>query len=283
MIQAHEAIVRLRRDLAISAALKYVLVALAVFAIFVQTLEQTPVIGSVALALVGTVALVLTARSMKGSRLAAVSPALIAAGRFEQAEAHIAEALKSFSMFRNVKLRSLHHLAMLRHAQRRFGETAMLCQALLGERLGPLNALSRSARLILADSLLEVGDVYGAYGALAELYRERLSLGEAVQLTAIQLDYLARVGARGETMQGVEKKIELLELAPTKTSARGQAMLALAAKRMGMREWERYLRRRVELVAEPAELIKQRPVLAEVWGQNDQCAMTNDQRMNKPR
>ena len=93
-------------------------------------------------------AMVLTARSMKGSRLAAVSPALIASGRFEQAEEHIAEALKSFSLFRNVKLRSLHHLAMLRHAQRRFGETAMLCQALLSERLGPLNTLSRSARLI---------------------------------------------------------------------------------------------------------------------------------------
>ena len=265
MIQAHEAIVRLRRDLAISAALKYVLVALAVFAIFVQTLDQTPVIGSVALALVGTVALVLTARSMKGSRLAAVSPALIAAGRFEQAEAHIAEALKSFSMFRNVKLRSLHHLAMLRHAQQRFGETAMLCQALLGEKLGPLSALSRSARLILADSLLEVGDVYGAYGALAELYRERLSLGEAVQLTAIQLDYLSRTGAWGEMMRGVEKKVELLELAPTKTGARGQALLALAAKRAGMPEWEHYLRRRVELMAEPGEMVKQRAVLGELW------------------
>ena len=46
----------------------------------------------------------------------------------------------------------------------------MLCQALLGERLGPLNALSRAARLILADSLLEVGDIHGTYAALAALY-----------------------------------------------------------------------------------------------------------------
>jgi hypothetical protein len=249
-----------------------VLLGLALFCVFIQLIDRTPVIGSVALALVGTVALVLAARSMKGSRLAAVSPALIASGRFEQAEEHIAEALTSFSLFRNVKLRSLHHLAMLRHAQQRFGETAMLCHALLGEKLGPLSALSRSARLILADSLLEVGDVYGAYGALAALYQERLSLGEAVQLTSVQLDYLVRIGAWGEMVRGIEKKLELLELAPAKTNARGQALLALAAKRAGMKDWEEYLRRRVELIAEPAELAKQRGVLGEVWG-----AVHNDQ------
>ena len=271
MIQVHDAIARLRRDLALSAWLRYVLLGLALFCVFIQLIDRTPVIGSVALALVGTVALVLTARSMKGSRLAAVSPALIASGRFDQAEEHIAEALNSFSLFRNVKLRSLHHLAMLRHAQKRFGETAMLCHALLGEKLGPLSALSRSARLILADSLLEVGDVYGAYAALAALYQERLSLGEAVQLTSVQLDYLTRIGAWGEMVKGIEKKVELLELAPTKTNARGQAMLALAAKRVGMKDWEAHLRRRVELIAEPGELVKVRGVLGELWGsvQND--------------
>ena len=269
MIQAESAIARLRRDLALSAVLKYALVGSAMACVFLQSIaDRNVLIGTVALAVVGAVALTLAARSMKGSRLAAVSPVLIASGRFEQAEEHIAEALGSFSLFRNVKLRSLHHLAMLRHAQRRFGETAMLCQALLAERLGPLNTLSRSARLILADSLLEVGDVYGAYGAIAALYQERLSLGEAIQLTAIQLDYLARVGAWGEMTRGMRKKVELLELAPAKINARGQAMLALAAKQTGMREWEEYLRRRVELVADPAELVKERGMLGEVLMQN---------------
>src|SRR3712207_6854480 len=54
------------------------------------------------------------------------------------------QALRSFSLFRAVKLLSVHHLAVLRHAQKRWQDSAMLCRALLGQRLGSLQSLSRS-------------------------------------------------------------------------------------------------------------------------------------------
>src|SRR5258705_13134203 len=123
--------------------------------------------------------------------MAAVSLGLIAQGDFEQAERHIDEALRAFSLFRTVKLRSLHHLAVLRHAQRRWMETVVLCQALLQQRLGALGGISRSTMLILADSLMQVGDLRTAHEALAGVYVQGLTLAGALELVVIQTDYLA--------------------------------------------------------------------------------------------
>jgi tetratricopeptide (TPR) repeat protein len=209
MIRVENAITRFRRDLTLSAMLKGVLVAGAALAMFLELGDQTIISGPVALAVIGGVWLVLSYRSMKGSQMAAVSPVLIAAGDYEEAEQHIDEALRSFSLFRTVKLRSLHHLAMLRHAQHRFAESALLCRTLLHERLGVLSGISRSAHLILADSLLQQGDLHGAYESLAALYRQRLTLSEALELTAVQTDYLARISAWESIMDGVAKKAEL--------------------------------------------------------------------------
>ena len=86
--------------------------------------------------------------SVRGSQLASVSPSLIAAGQFELAEHQIEQALRTFSLFRTSKLLSLHHLAVLRHAQRRWMDAAELCTALLRQRLGALAGLSRQSRLI---------------------------------------------------------------------------------------------------------------------------------------
>jgi len=176
MIGVQTAISRLRRDLTVSSLLKGVMLAVALACIFIEAtpLPRTGVSASIILATIGGLWLVLSYYSFKGSRLAAASPMLIASGDFEQAEHHIDEALRSFSLFRAAKLQSFHHLAVLRHAQRRFGEAAVLCQALLRHRLGQQAGLLRATRLILAESLLEVGDLRGTYVALSELSSQRV-------------------------------------------------------------------------------------------------------------
>jgi hypothetical protein len=209
--------------------------------------------------------MVLSYRSIRGSQMAAASPALIAAGQLEQAEQHIEEALRSFSLFRSSKLRSLHHLLILRHAQDRHAEAAVLCRELLGHRLGALSGLARSTRLVLADSLLEVGDLWGAHQALSGLYRERLTLGEALELTVVQLEYEARVGAWAAMMASVRRKSQLAELLSADKAARVQALLALAARRVGATDWETYLRRRAELLTDVNDLLSRRPALKELW------------------
>jgi tetratricopeptide (TPR) repeat protein len=267
MIRVESTVARFRRDMAVSSLLRGVLLIAAIFSVLMEStpLRRGPITGSLALAVIGGLWLLLSFRSVKGSRIASVSPALIASGNFEQAEQYIDQALRSFSLFRGVKLRSLHHLAILRHAQRRWGETAILCRTLLGQRLGVMSGLSRSTRLILADSLLQVGDVRGAYEAIIRLYQERLSLAEALEMTLVQLDYLARIGAWNEMMTGLGRKIELADLMSGQRSAEAQALLALAAHKLGRTEWEEWLRKRVELLADVNELAAAKPMLREVW------------------
>lgn len=265
MISSRFAIARFRRDLTLGAVLNAMLLSGVFLWVLLGGVFNHRVGDALLLVGLGAAWVVLGYHSMKGSRLAAGSPQLIAAGQFDQAESQIEQALRTFSLFRTSKLLSLHHLAVLRHAQRRWTDAAELCAALLRQRLGSLKGLSRQSRLILADSLLEMGDLRGAYSAIAALYNERLTLAEAMKLLAVQLDYLARVHAWEDMVIGLQSRVELAELMNAPASARAQAMLALAAKKTGQRDWAEYLRRRAELLAEPVELTASRPMLAELW------------------
>lgn len=265
MISTESAIHRFRRDLTVSTLLRSLLLGAALSALVVGPMIGGLFDGSIMLLLVGGLWLVLSYRSVRGSRIAAGSPSLIASGQYEVAEQHIVEALHSFSLFRTVKLMSLHHLAMLRHAQQRWQETIMLCRALLRQRLGAQSSLSRSAHLILADSLLEMNDLRGAHESLMHLYDQRLSLPEATTLLSVQLDYLSRIGAFTQMLDQVNTKVQLAELMPAGSAGQAQALLALAAKKAGRADWELWLRRRAELLLDPKRLIEHRPLLAELW------------------
>jgi hypothetical protein len=268
MLTVDTAISRFRRDLTLGwllrAAFLAAVVASLALPLFAKSFEP-----SIALAIVAVAWLALNFRGVRGARLAAASPSLISAGRFEEAEQQIDEVLRGFSISKTPKLLSLHHLAVLRHAQRRWQESAALSKALLGQRLGPaLEGITRPARLILADSLLELGDAGGAKDALAGLYPQDLSLLEAMNLLSVQLDYQSRVGAWDEMLANVMSKVQLAEIMQAKTAARVQALLALAAKKLGRHDLADWLRRRAELLADVNAIAAERPALWEVWGRN---------------
>jgi hypothetical protein len=265
MLRADAAISRIRRDLTFSTLLKSALTGAALAAVAFHGFGGRGLHGMVILLLVLAAWIALSYRSIRGSRLAADSPSLIAAGHFEAAEQHIEQALRSFSLFRTAKLLTLHHLAVLRHAQRQWQDSAALSRALLGQRLGPLQNLSRSSLLLLADALLELGDLNGAYEAIAQVYRQKLALGEAMNLLSVQCDYLARIGGWKQMLEQPETKVQLAELMPTANAAKTQALLALAAKNEGREDWSTWLRRRVELLVDVRELVEVRPILKTLW------------------
>jgi hypothetical protein len=207
----------------------------------------------------------LSLNSARSSRTAAESPSLIAAGQFEEAERNIEQTVRAFSLFRPVKLQALHHLALLRHAQRRWQESAVLARALLRQRLGALQPLSRPTLLLLADSLLEMNDVRGAYEAIARLHRERLTLPEVLNLLAIQLDYSTRIAAWPSMLDNVMEKVQLAELMPPVVAARSQAAMGLAARKLGRQDLADWLRARAELLTDVQQMALERPALAELW------------------
>jgi hypothetical protein len=219
------------------------------------------------LPVIALVFIVLTMGSMKGSRLITDSPSLIAAGQFDEAERRIDQALRGFSLLAHVKVLGLHHLALLRHAQKNWHESAMLCRALLAQAGAATAGVGKPARLMLADALLEMGDTRGAGAAIDDLFRQRLSLSEVLKLLAVQLDYQSRVGAWAEMMNGLTTKVQLAELMPASSAARTQALLALAARHTGRQDWSDWLRRRAELLADVQKLATERPVLWDLWRQ----------------
>jgi len=266
VISVQEAITRFRRDGTLSAVLKAALGLGAVVVLamhFLMLSQHLP--PTLLLMVLGAIWLTLWYRTMKGSRMAAESSSLIASGRIEQAEVQIEQTLRSFSMSRAIKSMSLLNLALVRLAQKRWPDTAVLCREVLTVGKATPEHVSKSSRLMLADSLLELGDLRGAYDALAGLYNHRLTLNEALNLHRVQTEYLARIGAWEQMVQGIASKVQLAELMPTHNSARVQAYLALAARKTGREEWAIWLVRRVELLADVQALIAERPQLCELW------------------
>ncbi len=265
MISAENAIKTLRRDLVITSLLKAGLLGGIVVLGMMTSLLGTN--WAILLLGAGTVLgwVLMSHRSARGSYLAADSPSLIASGHYVQAEQQIEELIKTFWLFRSVKLLGLHHLAVLRHAQRQWRESALLSEALLRHRMKGMPTVVRSAQLLLVDSLLEMGDLPGTYVMLSELYAEKLSLGEAMNLMLLQLDYESRIEAWGAMFANISQKVQLAELMPAAAGARAQATLALAAKRVGRPDWADWLCRRAELLVDINEMTAQRPILKELW------------------
>lgn len=267
MLSVDGAITKFHRDLTIAALLRGALLAVALACVLAQPVFGMHQDWMPLLIVVGGIWILLSYRSMQGSRKAADSPSLIAAGDFDTAESHINAALNSFSLFRTGKILSLHHLAVLRHAQSRWRESALLSQAVLSQKLGNMQGMARASLLMMADSQIQMGDLRGAFGAMNRLFRYRLSLGEALTLQLLQLDYSWRIGAWESMLQGVGGKIQMCELMPPINAARAQALLALAAYRLNRTDLARWLRRRAELLADPPEIAAGRPVLEEMFRQ----------------
>jgi len=260
------AISRLRRDLTLGSLVKGLLLAGVVAALVVVPVVAPQVHSGLAMLIVGLVWLVLSYNSAKSSRIAADAPALIGAGDFDTAEQQIEQAMSTFSLFRLVKLQTVHHLALLRHAQKRFRETTVLCRELLSQRTGAGGAaLSKPTRLLLADAMLELDDLRGAYDALSGLYGQRLTLAEVLKLMSAQLDYESRVGAWDRMTHEIMTKVQLAELMPAPAAAQSQALLALAAGKTGRQDFAEWLKARAALLVEPAALVAHRPLLADLW------------------
>ena len=170
-----------------------------------------------------------------------------------KAEAALNEMLKARPVMRWARLLSYHRLAGVRHLQKRFSETAAICLCLLNQPLkGPAAATRPHLLLMLAEAQLEVGNLPGAYHALAHLQQTRLGLAQSLQRLAIQTRYELAIGAYDSAMHHARAKVELAELMPAKHCALMHAMLATAAQGAGQTKQSDWLWQRTRLLADPA-------------------------------
>jgi hypothetical protein len=265
MITAQAAIHRYQRDVAIGRALRSLLVAGGAASVLVLPFVLPGFDATIGLSIVLAAWLWMSFTSAKNSRILGPSPELIARGQFEEAEERIEQAMRAFSLSRTSKLLGLHHLAVLRHKQRRWQDAAALCRAVLGQRLVALPGLERSTRLMLADASLELGDTRAAGQAIDPLRGASLGLADVLALLQVELDVQSRMGAWDVMLAGLPGKVQLAELMPPHAAARVQATLALAALKRGQLDWSEWLKRRVELLADVSKLAADRPVLWDLW------------------
>lgn len=195
-------------------------------------------------------------------RLALDAGQHIAAGEFDLAEDRLTQSLRAFSLADSTKQFGLQQLAMLRHAQSRWADAAALARAFLSSRRQA--ALDIPSRLVLAESLLEMGDLAGVGREIEDLSRQRLNLRQTLLLTQLRLDLQSRTAEFAAMFQQPQVAVGLVELMPAAASMRCHALLALAARRLGKTEWSDFLLRRAKLLGDVDALAGSRPVLREL-------------------
>ncbi len=199
--------------------------------------------------------------SMTTTRVARALPMIGAAlaGRPAEAERMIREQLARKPVMRWARLLVYHRLATLRHHQRRFDESATICQLVLQQPLaGPAASARPHLLLMLAEAQLCRDDLPGAYRALDALHRTRLSLADAIQRLALQTRYALKAGDYDHALAHGRRKVELAELMPAPQCGAVHAMLATAAHKAGRPELATWLWERAELLCPPQLMLELR-------------------------
>ena len=172
-------------------------------------------------------------------------------------EAALADLLNKRLLPRWVRLMLVHRLALLRHRQQRYGESAAIAQTLLtAERIGPVARHRANLLLLLVEARLELRDPVGAWMGLDALARTPVSLSEGLQRMALRARYEVMAGQDAAALHLVEQKVRLAELMPGPQCGAFHALLATAAHRLGRADDHRRWWARVELLCSP-EQIKQ--------------------------
>ncbi len=249
---------RLARQLAFDDMMRGLLIAGVMIALLMTLVLPSMVIvsGLIAPALVMGLWLWMSLSTARVARSLSMFGGLMATEP-SKAEDALNEMLAVRPVMRWARLLSYHRLAGLRHLQRRFAETAAICLCLLSQPLkGPAAVTRPHLLLMLAEAQLEIGNLPGAYHALAHLQQTKLGLAQSLQRLAIQTRYELAIGAYDHALHRARAKVELAELMPAQHCATMHAMLATAAQRVGQARQSDWLWERTRLLAGP-EFTKQ--------------------------
>ena len=203
--------------------------------------------------------------SVRARRLAIDAVPLIAAGEFGLAEDRLSQSLRSFSVLRSTRLLGLQQLAFLRHSQSNWADVAKLCRELIDRQRPAERIIDVPSRLMLAEALIELGELPAAAREIAALAARRLVLRDTLMLTHLRIELQVAAGHFAGAMNRPEATLGLIELLPPAVAARSHALLALAAKRLGQDDWHAFLQRRAALLDDVERLVAARPFLREAF------------------
>jgi hypothetical protein len=203
------------------------------------------------------VGLLLLIGSIRTARAAHTGAILLSLGRREEAQQELVGVLKKFSVFRSTLLVACQQLGTLLRAQGNHAAAREVFRSVLRYSRGwsgGMPSFHTTARLMLADAELALGDLPGAYEAFRPVYGSVLSVQDRLLLLPIELRYVLAAGHTGEAVAGLREKVRFAELLDAPQAAWVHMLLAEACEREGMGRESAFLRRRAELYHDLAEL-----------------------------
>jgi len=182
-----------------------------------------------------------------------------------RAESMIATAIARKPLQRPVRLLLYHHLAVLRHRQQAYIETALIASTVLAEIDRMSSGLGFGKRmirppvrtqllLILIESHLFNRDLHGAYHALIEAHRGERLLIQTLQLTGLQTQYEIAAGYFDCTVAEAVHRVQMAELMPAPQAGALHGLLAVAAQKVGQISLAQWCRQRGELLCSKEQL-----------------------------
>lgn len=245
----------MRRRLSIDSAIRWC-VLLSVLALIVLGRgfqSQSPLLWLAVVVLVGSAWIFM---SMASSRVFRMLPRITALVEEDPpaAEAYLAGAMSRWPLHRSLRLLLYHRLAALRYRQERFGEVAGICRAILAQHPAPSPPARAKLLLMLAEAMLECREFAGAYAALSDLSRMRLSMIDALHRVWLQTRYEVAAGYDAQAMLNLEFRVELAEMMPPAQGAMTHALLAIAAERAEQPARAAWLRERARLLCTDEQL-----------------------------
>jgi hypothetical protein len=206
----------------------------------------------------------------------------------DRAESELAQVMGRWPLYRPVRLLLYHRLAILRHRQGRFAESAAISRQLLGQNLGTTDSLasrgglglagqslvgssspaSQSQRevgsgqsgirahllLMLTEADLHENNLWDAWIALSELSSLRLNLIESLQRLALQTQYEVATQQHQNAIWQVQHKIRMAELMPAPQCGAMHALLEISARQEGDFDLATWLDHRRQLLATEQQL-----------------------------
>jgi len=179
--------------------------------------------------------------------------ALLARGH-ESAVTQLLDGLRRLPLHRAVRIMIYHRLAVVLHQQGLFYHVIGICQQVLSETMGSAEQVRSHILLLLVESRLAVGDLYGAYLGLLELSRRRLRLVESLQRLGLQTRYLVSCGYDEVALYDLKQTIRMSELMPSAQCGAMHALLGIAAQRSEQTSLTQWLQQRASLLCEPKQL-----------------------------
>ncbi len=193
--------------------------------------------------------------------------ALASVGRADLAEGRARETLDSFCLLRPVTLGAAAVLARVRASQGRHDDAARLAAFVLDRPEKALTGEKRGLRLLLADSLISLGNAEQARLALLPLYQpasgdERLALADALRLLYLQLRVEAALDQWQAIYSRLASSLPMVELMPSADMVRSTALLLRAVDEAGDEAWASFLAHRVRLLGDVDAIEADEPALA---------------------